>query len=128
MKLGILGAGKIVVDFYQWSTISHYRIVALVIWKIIIKNQAMADEHASIGVYDVADLLADIDTIYVALPNHLHPMKKALLANKNVICIAIHLKLRSLRIETIALERFGISRSNYQPTLPKLQSTESRLG
>ncbi|MGH2066696.1 Gfo/Idh/MocA family protein [Aerococcus urinaeequi] len=113
MKLGILGAGKIVVDFLSMvHDIPAIELVALLSSeRSLVKNQAVADEHGINQVFtDVADLLAsDIDTIYVALPNHLHYefAKKALLANKNVICEKpFTLNLAELEeLETIALEK-----------------------
>ena len=92
MKLGILGAGKIVVDFLSMvHDIPAIELVALLSSeRSLVKNQAMADDHGINHVFTDLDALlaSDIDTIYVALPNHLHYefAKKALSANKNVIC------------------------------------------
>lgn len=76
MKLGILGAGKIVVDFLSMvHDIPTIELNALLSSeRSLEKNQAMADDHGIKYVYtDIEALLAsDIDTVYVALPNHLH--------------------------------------------------------
>lgn len=76
MKLGILGAGKIVVDFLSMvHDIPAIELNALLSSeRSLEKNQAMADDHGIKQVYtNIEALLAsDIDTVYVALPNHLH--------------------------------------------------------
>ncbi|MEY8371187.1 Gfo/Idh/MocA family oxidoreductase [Aerococcaceae bacterium 50-4] len=113
MKLGILGAGKIVVDFLSMvHDIPAIQLQALLSSeRSLAKNQTMAEEHHIKQVYtDIEALLAsDIDTVYVALPNHLHYpyAKMALLANKHVICEKpFTLNLQELEeLETIALEK-----------------------
>ncbi|MGY0836986.1 Gfo/Idh/MocA family protein [Aerococcus urinaeequi] len=113
MKLGILGAGKIVVDFLSMvHDIPTIELNALLSSeRSLEKNQAMADDHGIKYVYtDIEALLAsDIDTVYVALPNHLHYIfaKKALEADKHVICEKpFTLNLAELEeLEAIALEK-----------------------
>lgn len=93
MKLAILGAGMIVLDFLNMVTdIPKIQLKALLSSKRSLeKNQTLAQEYKIDTVYADLDLLlaeADIDTVYIALPNHLHYeySKKALLAGKHVIC------------------------------------------
>ena len=93
MKLGIIGSGMIVNDLLSFvESIENIELVAILgreksrekIEKIV--NQ----HHIKKAYYDYDELLNDsqIDTIYIALPNHLHYeyTKKALLHNKHVIC------------------------------------------
>lgn len=93
MKLGILGSGMIVKDFLS---------MVVDLPKIELKGilgtersrevmEELKDAYKIEHVYtDIEQCLANdtIDTIYVALPNHLHYTftKKALEANKHVIC------------------------------------------
>lgn len=113
MKLGILGAGKIVTDFLSMvHDIPAIELTALLSSKRSYeKNQDVAADHGIKAVYtDYDDLLAsDVDTVYVALPNHLHFdfAKKALEADKHVICEKpFTLNLGQLEeLEAIALER-----------------------
>lgn len=93
MKLAILGAGMIIDDFLQMVTdIPEIELKALLSSeRSLDKNQSLAQAYNIDTVYtDVDQLLdeADIDTVYIALPNHLHYeySKKALLVNMHVIC------------------------------------------
>ena len=90
MKLGILGTGMIVKDLM--TTIDKLDIESIYLLGTEntkeeteeLKNKYNLDKTY----YDYDELLAsDVDTIYVALPNHLHYIfsKKALEANKHVI-------------------------------------------
>lgn len=90
MKLGILGKGKIVSDFMQ--TVHELSIEQLsLLGRERSRPQALefGRRHGMKEVYfDYEDLLkSGIDTVYVALPNHLHFLygKRALAAGKNVI-------------------------------------------
>lgn len=91
MKLGIAGSGKIVHEFLSHADgIQDLSIDA--VWgreKSIGKLCLLADEYKIGEVYTDYDrmLSSDIDTVYVALPNHLHYAyaKRALEAGKNVI-------------------------------------------
>jgi predicted dehydrogenase len=91
MKLGIIGAGKIVSEFLS---IQH------VIQEITVVALCGKPRHQSIlqtyqNTYDIDQiffdydelLMSDVDAIYVALPNNLHYeyTKKGLLAGKNMI-------------------------------------------
>ena len=90
MKLGILGTGMIVKDFMR--TIKEVNLEKV----YVLGTEATREETENLvkdnqldgTYYDYDELLAsDVDTIYVALPNHLHYAfsKKALEANKHVI-------------------------------------------
>lgn len=113
MKLGILGAGKIVADFLSMvHDIPAIKLAALLSSeRSLKKNEDLATEHGISKVYtDIEELLsADVDTIYVALPNHLHYAftKKALEAGKHVICEKpFTLNLAQLEeLEAIALDK-----------------------
>lgn len=90
MKLGILGTGMIVKDLL--STIHELafdKVVLLATERSQKEAQEMVESYGLDDVYVNYDelLKSDVDTIYVALPNHLHYAfaKKALEADKNVI-------------------------------------------
>ena len=90
MKLGILGTGMIVKDLL--STIHELafdKVVLLATEQTQKEAQEMVESYGLDEVYINYDelLKSDVDTIYVALPNHLHYAfaKKALEADKNVI-------------------------------------------
>lgn len=90
MKLGILGTGMIVKDLL--STIHELafdKVVLLATEQSQKEVQEMVESYGLDDVYVNCDelLKSDVDTIYVALPNHLHYAfaKKALEADKNVI-------------------------------------------
>ena len=88
MKLGIAGTGMIVRDLMQ--TLHKVPLESLSIWG---RNQEKALKTAEeFGIPKVFDdycemLDSDTDTVYIALPNHLHFVfaKQALEAGKNVI-------------------------------------------
>ncbi len=91
MKLGIIGAGKIVLEFLEVTKdikeIDVYSICATK--RSIDKLKKMQDEFNIEKSYtSVEELLKDdIDAVYIAVPNHLHfeIAYKALENNKNVI-------------------------------------------
>lgn len=90
MKLGILGTGMIVHDLmntYHELDIDETYVLATERSKE--KAQKLIESNHLQGIYyDYDEMLeSDVDTIYCALPNHLHYVfcKKALEANKNVI-------------------------------------------
>ena len=90
MKLGILGTGMIVKDLLTTIHEFHFEEMAILGTSQTQKEtENLAKEYQIDRVfYDYEELLnSDIDTIYVALPNHLHFAfaKKALLHNKHVI-------------------------------------------
>lgn len=140
MKLGIVGSGMIVNDFLKMV-----KDIPKIELKAIIGTQRSYDkllnlqkEYEIESVYtDIEACLkeADVDTIYVALPNHLHYeyTKKALEHNKNVICEkpftlnleqfielkALALSKKLVLVEAITNQYLG----NYQTikkTLPEL--------
>ena len=88
MKLGIVGTGMIVRDLLQ--TLHEVPLEQVAICgRDPAKTAQFAQEHGITQVYsDYAALLAsDLDTIYIALPNHLHFIfaEQALKAGKQVI-------------------------------------------
>lgn len=90
MKLGILGTGMIVQDFLQTiNALDFEKVVLLSTPHSQTKAREMVKSYGLDGFYlDYDELLhSDVDTIYNALPNHLHYAfsKKALEAHKNVI-------------------------------------------
>lgn len=93
MKLAVLGTGKIVQEFLPMiQQVTDVELVALLgTPRSLDKAKEMQAQYQVQEVYtDYEKLLgnATIDTVYVALPNHLHYQytKAALLQGKNVIC------------------------------------------
>ena len=93
MKLAVLGTGKIVQEFLPMiQQVENVELVALLSTPRSLEKAKEMQSHYQIQeVYiDYETLLANdmIDTVYVALPNHLHYQytKAALLQGKNVIC------------------------------------------
>lgn len=93
MKLAVLGTGKIVQEFLPMiQQVENVELVALLSTpRSLNKAKEMQVQYQIQEVYtDYETLLANdsIDTVYVALPNHLHYQytKEALLQGKNVIC------------------------------------------
>ncbi|MDZ5501817.1 Gfo/Idh/MocA family oxidoreductase [Enterococcus cecorum] len=93
MKLAVLGTGKIVQEFLPMiQQVTGVELVALLSTpRSLDKAKEMQVQYHIQEVYtDYETLLsnATIDTVYVALPNHLHYQytKEALLQGKNVIC------------------------------------------
>lgn len=92
MRLGILGAGKIVTEALPvLATIPNIELAAIFATPHSQEKLAKFQTEYQIDKYytDLDKLLADdhIDTVYVALPNSLHFefAKRSLLAGKNVI-------------------------------------------
>ena len=139
MKLGILGTGMIVKDLM--TTIDKLDIESIYLLGTEntkeeteeLKNKYNLDKTY----YDYDELLAsDVDTIYVALPNHLHYIfsKKALEANKHVIIekpiTSNYKELRELkRIADekglIILEAMNI---HYMPAYKEVKNNIDKLG
>ena len=93
MKLAVLGTGKIVQEFLPMiQQVTDVELVALLSTpRSLDKAKEMQAQYQVQEVYtDYETLLGNamIDTVYVALPNHLHYQytKAALLQGKNVIC------------------------------------------
>lgn len=93
MKLAILGTGKIVDEVLPvLKEINGIELTAILSTpRSLGKAQELAEVYAiAQASSDYESILAnpEVDTVYVALPNHLHYdyAKKALLAGKHVIC------------------------------------------
>lgn len=93
MKLAVLGTGKIVQEFLPMiQQVENVELVALLSTpRSLDKAKEMQAQYQIQEVYTDYEILlgnAAIDTVYVALPNHLHYQytKAALLQGKNVIC------------------------------------------
>lgn len=93
MKLAVLGTGKIVQEFLPMiQQVENVELVALLSTpRSLDKAKEMQVQYRIQEVYtDYETLLGNerFDTVYVALPNHLHYQytKAALLQGKNVIC------------------------------------------
>ena len=93
MKLAILGTGKIVDEVLPvLKEINGIDLVAILSTpRSLTKAQELAEVYAinqASSDYDSILANPEVDTVYVALPNHLHYeyAKKALLAGKHVIC------------------------------------------
>ena len=140
MNLGILGSGMIVQDFLQTIDelkIGYKAILGTERSKEHVENLAAEYDFQKIY-YDYDELLKDenLDTIYVALPNHLHYSfaKKALLANKNVIiekpCVTTFEEFQDLK--KIATERqkimFEAVTLHYLPAYLDIRKNLAKLG
>ena len=139
MKLGILGTGMIVKDLM--TTYSKFDIKKTYLMATT-QTQQEAEElcqkyHLDQIFYDYDQLLdSDIDTVYIALPNHLHYgfAKKAILKGKHVIiekpiCANAH-ELQDLidlshEHHIIILEAMNI---HYLPAYQSLKTHLSKLG
>lgn len=93
MKVGIVGAGMIVKDLLSFADqVAGMEITGICATAAEIQVlEELAETYQIQQSYtDYEELLAnsEIDTIYLGVPNHLHYSfsKKALLANKHVIC------------------------------------------
>ncbi|MFC3927851.1 Gfo/Idh/MocA family protein [Streptococcus caprae] len=93
MKLGLLGTGMIVKELLPvLSTIEGIELSAILSTpRSLGTAQELADQYGiGTAMSDYDEVLAnpDVDTVYVAVPNHLHYdyARKALLAGKHVIC------------------------------------------
>ena len=93
MNLGIFGAGMIVQDFLTIARdIPQLELVSILgTERSLSKTKELQTQYGIQKVYtDVEENLMndDIDTVYIALPNHLHYSfaKKALESGKHVIC------------------------------------------
>ncbi len=91
MKLSIIGAGKIVMEFLDVvKEIDEIKLHNICATKKSEKKLKMLQESYNIKNYctDIDELMKDeSDAVYIALPNHLHYKigKEALLNNKNII-------------------------------------------
>lgn len=93
MKLGIIGSGMIVNDLLSFINELPQIELTAILGRIASKEKIeklVAKHHIKKAYYSYDELLnnPEIDTVYIALPNHLHfeYTKKALLQNKHVIC------------------------------------------
>ena len=139
MKLGILGNGMIVADLLQpYDSLPIEKTVLLGTERSREKAEQLARDHGFAQVfYDYDELLAsDIDTVYVALPNHLHYAfaKRALEAGKHAIIekpicsnpreledlMALSDKRHLMVMEAMTIP--------YTPTFQKIQDHLSDLG
>ena len=117
MKLGIIGSGMIVHDL-----LSFIEIIS------DIKK----------AYYDYDELIKDeeIDTVYIALPNHLHYeyTKKALLCNKHVICEKAFTSIVKELDELIDLSKqqncllFEAITNQYLPAYEKIKEKLNEIG
>ncbi len=139
MKLGILGTGMIVKDLmtvYDELNIEETYILGTS-YTSEETEKIVQDYHLNGFFYDYDELLkSDIDTIYCALPNHLHYAfsKKALAAGKHIIIEKpITSNVRELEeLIRIADERnvmiFEAMNIHYLPSYLSLKKDLSKLG
>ena len=90
MKLGILGTGKIVQEFLPWlATAPGIQLEGLCSTPHSAETAAqMAAQYRIPHTYtDYSEMLRAVDTVYIAVPNHLHAAYalKAMEAGRNVI-------------------------------------------
>lgn len=93
MRVGIIGAGMIVSEFLTFApNIEGLEITAICATPQGEEKVKRLCESYNISSYyiDADDMLKDemVDVVYIAVPNHLHYYfcKKAIIANKHVIC------------------------------------------
>lgn len=139
MKLGILGTGMIVKDllttFNQLNIEKAYILGTL---QTRVETEQLVQQYHLAGCYyDYNELLkSDVDTIYIALPNHLHYSfaKKALENHKHVIVekpiTSNAMELKELigiakREKKIMIEAMNI---HYLPAYQSLQKQIDQLG
>ena len=139
MKLGILGTGMIVKDML--TGIDKLDLESA----YILGTEATRDETEELrekygldkSYYDYEELLnSDIDTVYVALPNHLHFAfgKQALMAGKNVILEkpATANLFELLELKQISEEKKLIlveaSTVNYFPVVKQVKKDLEKIG
>lgn len=140
MKLGILGSGMIVQDFLSMAQgLNEFDLEAILCTqRSIEKASALAKQYHIKNVFtDYNNLLqSDIDTIYVALPNHLHFQyaKKALEAEKNVIVekpFTVTFE-QALELSTLAKEKqlflFEAITTLYLPNYKKVKELLPSIG
>ncbi|MEX3021677.1 Gfo/Idh/MocA family oxidoreductase [Kluyvera sp. STS39-E] len=139
MKLGILGAGKIVRDLLTIvHSLDFESISILGTDRNRNETEALAKQYKLAAVYFEFEemLLSDVDTIYVALPNHLHYAyaRQSIINGKHLIIekpITTTLeelkKLNSLAEKhgVILLEAINI---HYLPAYRALKKEVSKLG
>ena len=141
MKLGIIGSGMIVQDLLSFvDTIEEINLIAILgRKKSQEKIEALTNKYQiKKTYYNYDDLLNDdeIDTVYVALPNHLHYeyTKKALLHNKHVICEKPFTSNIDELDELITLSKerkcllFEAITNQYLPTYKNIKDRLSELG
>lgn len=89
MNLGILGSGMIVMEFLKIVEELNLESISIFSRKFTKEKKDLLKSYPIKKYYESYDELlnSDIDTVYIALPNHLHFQfaKEALLQNKHVI-------------------------------------------
>lgn len=141
MKLGIIGSGMIVHDLLSFiKVIDKIELVAILgREESRPKIEKLTNTyHIKKAYYDYDELLKDdeIDTVYIALPNHLHYeyTKKALLSNKHVICEKAFTSNVKELDELIALSKqqkcllFEAITNQYLPAYKKIKEKLNELG
>lgn len=139
MKLGILGTGMIVHDLmntYEKLNIEETYLLSTL--RSLDKAKALVENYHLQRIFTDYDemLKSDIDTIYCALPNHLHYSfcKKALLAKKHVIIekpITTNVKELEELIEVAKANNLMIFEAmniHYLPSYQSLKQDISKLG
>ena len=139
MKVGILGTGMIVKDLMKTADLLNFeKMYILGTPATRMETEELAKQyHIDQCFYDYEEMLqTDIDTVYIALPNHLHYIfaKKALKHNKHVIIekpITSNLKeLKDLiaiakKNKLIMLEAMNI---HYLPSYLSVKKNLSQIG
>lgn len=139
MKIGVLGTGMIVKDLLTTVQLLHFESIS------ILGTEQTREETLELSArygldsvfFEYDDMLdSDVDTIYVALPNHLHyPFaRKALSRGKHVIIekpiTANYRELRELKLlaasnKLIMLEAMNV---HYLPSYLSLKTNILKLG
>lgn len=141
MKLGIIGSGMIVHDLLSFvDIIEDIELTAILGRKASQEKIEMLVDKYQIkkAYYDYDELLKDeaIDTVYIALPNHLHYeyTKKALLQHKHVICEKPFTSNVGELEELIALSKqqncllFEAITNQYLPTFKEIKEKLPEIG
>ena len=87
-RIGIVGSGRIANRFVPESKVVNGALVTAVMNPDIEEAEAFAKQHELKSYTDYEAFLKDVDLVYVASPHltHYDYVKKALLANKHILC------------------------------------------
>ena len=108
-RIGIVGSGRIANRFVPESKVVNGALVTAVMNPDRVEGEAFATQHELTAYTDYDSFLNEVDLVYVASPHltHYDYVKKALLANKHVLCEIpfVLSKKQALELYKLAEER-----------------------